>query len=675
MILNFFLLLLMFQLCGDVVLQINKIKFKKEIRNLTLLEHFIFSLILGMILNTYFTVVVVFFIPFNLLILYFINLTFLIFGFLLNGKSFKDFFYWRLTKILQKEERIAKSREYYIRLLFFVILTIIADIFISSRFYQLEFQDLLTYAHYALDSIRNGWNIYDVGFIIGPYTIQLFTFLVIPFYSISPNNWLIMSGVYLSKLQFYLFFALIFIILFRYKSKVNPVIVPLIYISTLFFNSWFYYFLPSNFNLILILILIQFLFIKEIKSLFIGIIVIISIISFHLPSTLIMFGVPLVSTFIIFYRREKNTFINFLKFKKNINKIWRKISGFNKLILFGILILISITIIIILWPYFDWVWNNYLMLSLPDDKIKPIWLIWGDYTIGLYIILPILFLLGYHILKSKNLGDQKYILIFFFILSVYISILLSNFDFWRLIFRSSYPEYRFVIYLDFSLFLLIPIFLFTIKSQTLKYKKNRKILHNFKYRIQILKMTYIFIIIFIFSSFAYKVQENSVDNYKHKFFADYWPYGYYNTTLYLQTIDISNATYMFNPKGKVFTAGWNFFHTYLGDTRCIDLEQVTPYYNDSLYSVDNPKRLNEYEYFLEFVFNETKYIYHFQANYKNLPDYMRKTKVINYFFIDSWSNENLCNLLLNDSTHFQLLYKDIVAYHRVKNVFLFETII
>ena len=675
MVIQFILILLIFQLSGDILLQLKKIKLYRKIEKFTLLEHFVFSLVLGLILNTFFTLIEVIFTPFNLILLILINIGFILFNFAINKDMFNTFFYSRLVRVIKIKGFTYESKKYYYKFIIYIILISVLDIYFSSLFYQLEFQDLLTYSHYALDSIRNGWNLYDEMFLIGPYNTNIFTFLIIPFYSISPSNWLIISGIYLSKLQFYLFFTLIFISLHRYNSKINPIIVPLIYMSTLYLPSWFYYFLPSNFNLILVLMLVQFLFNKEIRSLFIGFLLFIFIIMFHLPSSLLMFGIPLFFTCLLYYRKEKNYFLNFKRFKRKFKKIWIKSPSFKYTIMIsiGIFVILLIMIIIIIWSTFIWIWNNYLMLSIPEEKVKPVWLVWNDFTLGLYIIIPILILLGIFIYRNRNLDYQKYILFFFFILSIYISIIISNFNFWRLIFRSRYPEYRFMIYLDFSLILLIPIFLFDFKNQIEKLYHKVKGLSNHKIKIMFLKGTYISLITFFFSSFAINIQSNYRQNYKHDYFADFWPDGYYNATLFLKTQNLLNATYMFNPNGKVFTADWNFFHTFLGDTRCIDLEQIKPYYNDSLYSSENPNHLSEYQSFLHFIFNETKNINPLQANYKNLPDDLKKTKIINYIFIDSLSNENLCNFLLNDTFYFKLIYKDITVYDRFKNVYLFET--
>ncbi len=61
MLIQFIFLLILFQVTGDVILQIDKLIFKKKILNYTLIEHFIFSLILGLVVNTLFSLIEVFF--------------------------------------------------------------------------------------------------------------------------------------------------------------------------------------------------------------------------------------------------------------------------------------------------------------------------------------------------------------------------------------------------------------------------------------------------------------------------------------------------------------------------------------------------------------------------------------------------------------------------------------
>jgi hypothetical protein len=71
------------------------------------------------------------------------------------------------------------------------------------------------------------------------------------------------------------------------------------------------------------------------------------------------------------------------------------------------------------------------------------------------------------------------------------------------------------------------------------------------------------------------------------------------------------------------------------------------YYQDHFLNID----------FLEFVFNSSKFINNLQANYKNLPAYLKFAKTVDYILIDEIYNPNLCKLMLNDTLHFDNIFE------------------
>jgi hypothetical protein len=109
---------------------------------------------------------------------------------------------------------------------------------------------------------------------------------------------------------------------------------------------------------------------------------------------------------------------------------------------------------------------------------------------------------------------------------------------------------------------------------------------------------------------------------------------------------------MFNANSP-FSHLWAHLHTNLGDLRSIDLGQVRMYMFDSLYSSNN----SNYRAFLNFVFNETKFINKEQGNYKELPNYLKISKKVDYIIIDDLAAPNLCELMLNDTNHFKKTFE------------------
>jgi hypothetical protein len=163
-----------------------------------------------------------------------------------------------------------------------------------------------------------------------------------------------------------------------------------------------------------------------------------------------------------------------------------------------------------------------------------------------------------------------------------------------------------------------------------------------------------------------KAIPNYNKRYYHKYFEEFWFDEYSYAAEFLDSITLGYETYMFNINTG-YSHMWPHLHTYLGDLRCINFNQAKDYYNDDSYQSNN----SEYQNFLNFVFNKTKLINNLQANYKNLPGYLKITKNLDYILIDSFSNPNLCELMLNDTTHF----KNIFQCRIFNLIFLFNSII
>ncbi|MHA1326898.1 MAG: hypothetical protein ACTSRH_06200 [Promethearchaeota archaeon] len=132
------------------------------------------------------------------------------------------------------------------------------------------------------------------------------------------------------------------------------------------------------------------------------------------------------------------------------------------------------------------------------------------------------------------------------------------------------------------------------------------------------------------------------------------------------------STYAFNPNNFFRRANWNLYHTFLGDLRCIDPNEIQNFLDDQLYNYNNKNFMVNFNNFIDYCFNQSKNIYSYAANYKNLPDSLKVTNIINYLFLENLTNENLINLIIN-SNYFFLIYNETSIWLNYKyTIYLFQ---
>jgi hypothetical protein len=374
------------------------------------------------------------------------------------------------------------------------------------------------------------------------------------------------------------------------------------------------------------------------------------------------------------YYERKNKLLSFIK-----NNKWKIILGTLLLILIaGIGIFLNLS-------YLKWLINKFIKTTGFNTTISSLSL-WRNLTIGFFFNLIVLLLYLYLFRKNK-IKKKKYFLLFFFLLNLYLTIYLIDSELWNDIIRTLYAEFRFIVYLDVSLIILVPILFSLILKKTYRLKKARtyiklKIIEIFRFtkklspsisiifkklyfqikkikkkwdkHFNLSKIIAVFLFLSLFLYCSFKAVQNYEKRYYHKYFEVFWFDEYTYATEFLDTITIGYETYMFDTNSP-YSHMWPHIHTYLGDLRCIRFGEVKPYYNDFKYRGSSSDL--EYSNFLNFVFNETKFINKMQANYENLPPYMRITKTVNYILIDSYSNPNLCRLMNNDTTHFDQVFQ------------------
>ncbi|TXT64891.1 MAG: membrane protein of unknown function [Promethearchaeota archaeon] len=681
MVIEFLLLLLLFQLSGDCLLQSDRILFKRDFNRFTLLEQFILSLILGLILNIFFTILVIYMVPFNFLLLLIFNFSFLGIHFIFNKFSFKGFFYWQISEIIKNREKCEVSWDYYKKFLLFFIGILILDFYISSFVDHYRYVDLYTPVYYALDSIHYGWNFYSPSFLFNPsdpYKIAFFKFLLIPFFAISPEHWLFISGAFLSRLQFYLFFSLVFIIIQKFDYKYSIFISFLIYIATVVVPSYFTYFLATNFPITIFLAVAVILFNKRIRSLFIELFLILSLILIHLPTFILIYFIPLSITILLaWYFEPEVIFKDYYERKKSLLSFIKK----HKVkIVFGILMLF-IAVLLVILIYFSMIISILeiyfsLEATIIISSFEFIVYIWKEFTIGL--IFNIMLLVLFIILLKKNLiTPNKYPVLLFFLLNLYLTIYLLGYEYSTMILRTLYPPQRFIVFLDISLIILVPVVVSLILKHSSKFNRinilrksenfsinNSK--RNFKSEKHILKRnslkalnqklrkknkrstlinsTLIIILLIYCCSKASSNYDNNYYRNRHYHFD--LPY------VFLGQVAFESETFMLNPS---YGAHYRYAAlTNLVGLRCIDFNQVRPYYSDNQYQSNTL----HYESFINFIFNEIKSIEKIQAVYKDTS--LRFVIKCDYIIVDSINNPNLCKLMLNDTVHFTKIFQTVM---------------
>jgi len=403
----------------------------------------------------------------------------------------------------------------------------------------------------------------------------------------------------------------------------------------------------------------------------------------HIPSIIAMYLIPFsITLIIIWYKNPEALFKNYQEKKARIKSFIKKNRW--KVLFLVITMIISATIFIIIsFSFIVSLWNKYIKLDVGIATFPPL-IVWQGMTLGLIINITTLGCFLY-LLKKKLIKINKYQILFFVILNLYLTIYLTGFDFWNDIIRTTYYEYRFVLHLDVSLIVLIPILFSIIKKNThflnkyeyyikcklflindylKKYNLNLLFVFNrfnnylkkkridLRKHINISKITNISIFLLILFYCTIKAIPNYNKRYYHRLFEEYWFDEYHYATVFLNDIALGYETYIYN-KFTPFTHTRLHMATFLGDLRCINYDQMKKYYLDDRYKTNN----SGYENFLNFIFNDTKLINTNQGNYKNLPIYLRIAKTVDYILIDSFSNPNLCKLMENDTTHFEKIFQ------------------
>jgi dTDP-4-dehydrorhamnose reductase len=403
----------------------------------------------------------------------------------------------------------------------------------------------------------------------------------------------------------------------------------------------------------------------------------------HIPTTLIVYSIPLFITLLVMLHKEPEKLITNYHIK--MAKIKRFIREHKAVLLVGAALFIIGTIIFIIFNYSFLLSliTQYMSLGLVGASQNTMEL-WMKMTIGL-IFNVILLITTFYLFKNKKIKKYNHQTLFFLLLNLYLTIYLLFFDFLNKIIRSVYAEFRFIIYLDVSIIILVPIvFSILVKNTQFlnktgmyvkrkvvllkKYfkKMNLNLLYN-KYKLNrgfnknISKLSkYINISNFVNFSLFFLIISYSVcrtipnyeKRYFHKFFEEFWYDSYEYASKYLSETTIGFESYLYNVNSP-FSHLWPQLHINLGELRSIDSKQVRMYMFDSLYTSNN----SNYRAFLDFVFNEIKFINKKQGNYKELPDYLKISIKVDYIIIDDLAAPNLCELMLNDTNHFTKIFE------------------
>jgi hypothetical protein len=665
-ILGFVFYTILSQFSGDIIIQLDNHLREKKTNRFTFLEQFLLSLILGFGINSLLTMIIIYFIPFSMLLLLFINI--LLFVILIVFKiSPKNMFWFRLFNFNKNESNKLENKIYYIKYIFFIAISIIIIVNIIEKI-QLNNQkpllDIFVYLHHSLDGIQYGWNLYDPNYLGSYYTFKIYTFYLIPFLSINPSMWYEIIWLYFPYYLLILFFSLNYTLIYRINQN-SYLLFLIAFLSFDYLPTWIVYTVPSSWDFYLIFVIIYFLFIDDSVSYIIVPLSIGFLLMFHMVS-IIFFGVPLLIGIIIRMATDFRAF-------PMLNKIKLKFFNFSRMkklsYILSIVIIILITIILFkpllqrLFSIYESYYFIYYNSSFYDAIVEEV-----KNKTRIAIIIFILSILM--IRKDGTFKDVYPFVIFSIIFFFILFIAYWNFPEMRYYIRTPYLPYRYKIYYDFGgIYALIITFHFFDKNNLFgkvriwsnsilkdiiqKIKNDEVLSHKIFPTVKT-----IFILVVLTVNRLPQVYTNLIEPetpYRYQQFTNYWPGSYIHAMEYVLNIS-DKPVYAFNPESQIIN--WNIAHTFMRDSPCINLSEFQYYAKESNY----PDMTSDFSYqnwvqFYIYMFVSNKTLYPYSANYKNIPKTEWTTYQVDYIFVDSFTNRNLVIYLLNTPT-FEMIFSE-----------------
>jgi len=661
---------------GETIFQLCFLKKKEKILQFSIIEHLIYIIILGLSISSTICLLLAILQLLNLFFLILIDLGIFLISFILNNFNKKainqNILIFRIIEHFKSCEKISFKKRIknnnvtiFSAVIFFVIYFLIL---ITFRY--IPNHDIWFFTQWAIDIVKHNPNI-----LYSPENIDLYLGEIL--YTNFQNYYLAIFLLFDVELwEFLIHYILplipliclfLFIINFcTYKRNHKKYIPIILLFSSYFLLNWFFYASPVIFSIIIGLLLINSLFDKNKRSVFLIITLAFYMYLFHTITTG-LFAINLFFSFIFLLlinlknKEKRKEYKDFIKNKK-------------KLIIFSILI-ISITIILFLIIFSAQIFNflnKYIgvLYNFEERSFPPSIIDWLFANVGIYIILicflSICFI--YPNIRNKKLEYFKNfeisrnkinILFFYWFFLVEIVIICLFLPYWYFLTGIPYLYYRYFIYLDLSCIILAPFsFRFIIRHiQALKIGKKRinQYLKIFK------RSFFIFIVSMISIHFINKFNLGTHFSYV--------PEEHIDTFYWLKTNTPSNSVYFVSPYTNSSTV---YMHCVLDDRIFINQSLGWEVFNDSLYINGDDDNFNK---FIEYNFEKSKPIDKRWAYSQLFPENYTDKKV-DYIILDDHYNQYLTNLLLHNTTYFEIIKTTLNYDHLIRKyytIYVFQT--
>lgn len=641
---------------GETIIQLCFLKKKEKILQYSIIEHFIYLVVIGLSISSAISLFLALFQNLNIFSLILFDFGIFLISILLNKfnkKSTKRYLLiFRIINYFKSKESISFYKfvkKFYLSIISAIIFFIVFFFILINHRYILN-QDTWRFTEWAIDIVKYNPNIFysheTIGWYLGDilYT-NFFNYYLATFILIDIESWHFIIQIVIPIITLICLFIFItnLKILRTDKKKYIPIILLF---SSYFLFNWFFYSLPSTFCIILGLLLVNTTFDEEKRSYFLIIFLIIFMYLFHITTILLFaisyfFSIVIIRLINLFSKEKLSDFNKFLK-------------KYLPLIIIS-LVIITIGAILFFFNYneqiFDFLENRQEQLI--DYEIRtatPAHENWIASNVGILVIFfcifsilfiyPMIFNKKYKLMKNyENLDYKNKIPLFFWIFLIEIILISSFLPTWYLITGIPYMFYRYFIYLDLACIILFPFsFRYFLKFiERLKISKRRKK----KYKISFESIFLTFSIILI--GMHWKSGFNLLTHYQ------YIPEEHLDIYYWLKDNTPSDSIYFASPYTRCSVL---YQHSILDDRIFISTSMGEDIFNDSLYNGYD----NNYFRFLRRIFINYKPI-DYRWAYTNSISEDFTYKKVDYIIIDDYYNNNLTKLMLKDTDLFEVIKK------------------
>lgn len=598
-----------------------------------------------------------------------------------------------------------------------------------------QLHDIFTLVHKALTAIRRGWDFNQSSRYPFGYP-DFFSVMVVPGLALDPGSWYATCTILFSMVQYSLFFAGILAVSFRVRCNF-PHLVFVPFLTSTYLPTWLFYLHPSNWALILFCVLMLASLggtrvqakpksgagdergpsttRKPPSTAPISVVLFGLLLGIHFAS-LLWLGLPYLLAMAWKGRAGGNfkrtnmgtagmaenpgTTTSKADAAKDMKQLAPRTQSRSRKRLFLswaslfagpiLVILITLTLISSGGDFF----TSY---SAFGQEFAPPYLeTWTYFSIGPAQIA--LFLAG-AVLAGVPLLWKKTPYRFFWGcvigMLVYNVLYLAFFDVTSRVVRTYYAFYRFFIYVDLSLLLLVPLIvggaresiprgaLVHLQTQWRAWTRHhpripvhlRRLPQCGKWKrnwgpwsgtIKKRNAWGIFLVLCFSTSVVglslEKIEYNSRHEYGFPHFSSYWPEAHVAALQFTHEHITPNATVLFDEGNDIISFHYPTVSIYLGDAPLVDPAESRPYFDEARYNQTNARREANFQGFKTYV----------RSPSKRLVAGTLRIQSENYLIVDTHSNPELVSLILSDPD-FVPVWGSNSSWGRVEfRVFLFK---